>query len=149
MPRYEVEGCDVIWTIKDHAISHTFFDEGAATFFLPHLNSERMEEEERKGAVVEVSLCKRTKYALDRMLLGTHEGSDRSEEVVAASGKEKMVGVALGPDWHANLKMTGKEADQVRISPLLHSALSSSSPPLFPLHTYDLTILCALFVMIM
>jgi len=35
--RYEIHGCQVLWAIRDDAIGNTFFDEGAATFFLPHL----------------------------------------------------------------------------------------------------------------
>ena len=32
-----MSGCKVIWAIKDDAIGNTFFDKGAATFLLPHL----------------------------------------------------------------------------------------------------------------
>lgn len=35
--RYEMHGCQVLWAIRDGAIGNTFFDEGSATFFLPHL----------------------------------------------------------------------------------------------------------------
>ncbi|KAG7320268.1 hypothetical protein KOW79_016121 [Hemibagrus wyckioides] len=34
---YEVEGCEVIWAIKDKAIGNTFFDAGAAQFLIPSL----------------------------------------------------------------------------------------------------------------
>ena len=130
--RYEVRGCDVIWAIKDHAISHTFFDEGAATFFLPHLSSERVQEEgrEEEGCVVEVSPFKRTKYALDKMATMTHEGGPGHEEAAAASAKEEnAVGVALGPDWHENLKMTGKKTDEVRILFSNHLSIPLLPPP--------------------
>lgn len=36
---YELSGCQVVWVIKDGSIGSTFFDEGAATFFLPHLTT--------------------------------------------------------------------------------------------------------------
>ena len=39
--RYEIEGCEVIWAIKDKSISSTFIDPGAATFFLPHLADDK------------------------------------------------------------------------------------------------------------
>ena len=55
--RYEVEGCEVIWAIKDTSISSTFVDVGAAQFFLPHLS------EEKKEASVTV---KRQKYTLEQ-----------------------------------------------------------------------------------
>ena len=37
--RYELSGCEVIWVIKDSSIGSTFFDEGAASFFLPYLTT--------------------------------------------------------------------------------------------------------------
>ena len=53
---YEVQGCEVIWAIKDSSITHTFIDSGAAAFFLPHLASEK---DEGAGPI------KRHKYQLD------------------------------------------------------------------------------------
>ena len=50
---YEIEGCEVIWAIKDDAISSTFIDAGAAEFLLPQLNAEK---DKSKGAL------KRHKY---------------------------------------------------------------------------------------
>ena len=38
---YEIEGCEVIWAIKDKSISHTFVDAGAAEFFLPQLKADK------------------------------------------------------------------------------------------------------------
>lgn len=38
---YEVEGCAVIWAIKDKSISSTFVDAGTAEFFLPHLAEQK------------------------------------------------------------------------------------------------------------
>ena len=51
-----MEGCDVIWAIKDKSISSTFVDEGAAQFFLPHLNEEKKEA---------ASTVKRQKYTVE------------------------------------------------------------------------------------
>ncbi len=34
-----MRGCEVVWAIKNKSIGQTFFDEGAATFFLPHLST--------------------------------------------------------------------------------------------------------------
>ena len=36
--RYEIAGCEVIWVFKDETIGNRFLDEGAAAFFLKHLN---------------------------------------------------------------------------------------------------------------
>lgn len=34
----------MVWAIKDKSIGQTFFDEGAATFFLPHLSAAQTAE---------------------------------------------------------------------------------------------------------
>ncbi|XP_025099174.1 pyridine nucleotide-disulfide oxidoreductase domain-containing protein 1-like [Pomacea canaliculata] len=54
---YEIEGCEVIWAIKDKSIASTFVDEGAAQFFLPHLNSEKQQAHQ---------IVKRQKFSIDR-----------------------------------------------------------------------------------
>ena len=59
---YELHGCQVLWAIKDDAIGNTFFDKGAATFFLPHLESSlpvSMERQNMKSSV------KRMKYGIE------------------------------------------------------------------------------------
>lgn len=67
--RYEVSGCEVVWAIKDKTIGHTFFDAGAATFFLPHLvspcQSSSSAAELATGNLTVVQPLKRTKYTLD------------------------------------------------------------------------------------
>ncbi|XP_021084540.1 pyridine nucleotide-disulfide oxidoreductase domain-containing protein 1 isoform X4 [Mesocricetus auratus] len=40
---YEIQGCEVIWAIKDKAIGNTFFDAGAAEFLTSKLMSEKSE----------------------------------------------------------------------------------------------------------
>ncbi|XP_069663975.1 pyridine nucleotide-disulfide oxidoreductase domain-containing protein 1 isoform X2 [Haliaeetus albicilla] len=84
---YEIQGCEVIWAIKDKAIGNTFFDAGAAEFLIPKLTAEKQE------TPIE---CKRTKY--------TMEGSEEKERSLAASDK---LGSALGPDWHEGLHLKG------------------------------------------
>ncbi|XP_075754130.1 pyridine nucleotide-disulfide oxidoreductase domain-containing protein 1 isoform X2 [Pelodiscus sinensis] len=84
---YEIEGCEVIWAIKDKAIGNTFFDAGAAEFLIPKLTAEKLET---------TIVCKRTKY--------TTEGSEKEEGSVAATDK---LGSALGPDWHEGLHLKG------------------------------------------
>ncbi|KAF4799757.1 Pyridine nucleotide-disulfide oxidoreductase domain-containing protein 1 [Turdus rufiventris] len=84
---YEIQGCEVIWAIKDKAIGNTFFDAGAAEFLLPKLTAESRE------TPIE---CKRTKYTL--------EGSEEKGRLGGASDK---LGSALGPDWHEGLHLKG------------------------------------------
>lgn len=38
-----MEGCEVIWVIKDKAIGNTFFDAGAAQFLIPSLEADKPE----------------------------------------------------------------------------------------------------------
>ncbi|KAL7982214.1 hypothetical protein Chor_009812 [Crotalus horridus] len=52
---YKIEGCEVIWAIKDQAIGNTFFDAGAAEFLIPKLTAEKPETP---------AACKRTKYTV-------------------------------------------------------------------------------------
>lgn len=54
--RHEVEGCEVIWAIKDKAMGNTFFDAGAAQFLIPSLEADK---KERSLA------CKRARYTTD------------------------------------------------------------------------------------
>ncbi|XP_070532147.1 pyridine nucleotide-disulfide oxidoreductase domain-containing protein 1-like [Ptychodera flava] len=83
---YEIEGCEVIWAIKDDSISSTFFDPGAAHFFLTSLESDKPKQK------VPV---KRTKYTAD------------SESKADSSVVKSMPGGALGPDWSIGLDMKG------------------------------------------
>ncbi|XP_064012067.1 pyridine nucleotide-disulfide oxidoreductase domain-containing protein 1 isoform X4 [Pogoniulus pusillus] len=84
---YEIQGCEVIWAIKDKAIGNTFFDAGAAEFLIPKLTAVNQE------TPIE---CKRTKY--------TMEGNYEKERPIAAPDK---LGSALGPDWHEGLDLKG------------------------------------------
>lgn len=56
----------MIWIIKDSSIGHTFFDEGAASFFLPHLTTphQPVSNTSSDDAVV-VKPLKRMRYMLD------------------------------------------------------------------------------------
>ncbi|XP_078530188.1 pyridine nucleotide-disulfide oxidoreductase domain-containing protein 1 isoform X2 [Lissotriton helveticus] len=95
---YEIEGCEVIWAIKDKAIGNTFFDAGAAEFLIPQLRTEKPQAPKP---------LKRTKY--------TTEG----EPDEGSSSRPAEVGSALGPDWHEglNLKATKDFSHRVQIEP--------------------------------
>ncbi|KAB5542186.1 hypothetical protein PHYPO_G00088550 [Pangasianodon hypophthalmus] len=83
---YEVEGCEVIWVIKDKAIGNTFFDAGAAQFLIPSLEVEKPEK---------LLPCKRTHYTTDRAAKPKAGSAD--------------LGSALGPDWHQDISLRGAE----------------------------------------
>jgi len=81
---YEIEGCEIIWAIKDKAIGNTFFDAGAAEFLTSKLIAEKPEAR---------IAHKRTRY--------TTEGRKQTK-----TGAGNM-GSALGPDWHEGLNLKG------------------------------------------
>ncbi|KAM4038074.1 pyridine nucleotide-disulfide oxidoreductase domain-containing protein 1 [Anomaloglossus baeobatrachus] len=77
---YEMEGCEVIWAIKDKSIGNTFFDAGAAEFLIPQLKSSKPQPP---------LTCKRTKYTTER----------------GAGREDGRLGSALGPDWHEGMDL--------------------------------------------
>ncbi|XP_029681642.1 pyridine nucleotide-disulfide oxidoreductase domain-containing protein 1 isoform X1 [Takifugu rubripes] len=97
---YEVEGCEVVWAVKDKAIGNSFFDAGAAQFLIPALGTNKPER-----AVP----CKRSRYT-------TEEPAPWGTQVFTADGKAQRhscgpteAGSALGPDWHEGLVLQGAE----------------------------------------
>ena len=54
--RFEIEGCEVVWAIKDNFVNSTFVDEGASVFLLPQLH--------QKTPVSKIPK-KRTKYVVN------------------------------------------------------------------------------------
>nr|XP_004611338.1 unnamed protein product [Sorex araneus] len=87
---YEVEGCEVVWAIKDKAIGNTFFDAGAAEFLTCKLRAEK------PGAA---ATHKRTRY--------TMEGHKKKSQGGAGGARAGHTGSALGPDWHEGLNLKG------------------------------------------
>ncbi|XP_048240124.1 pyridine nucleotide-disulfide oxidoreductase domain-containing protein 1-like isoform X2 [Haliotis rufescens] len=83
---YEIEGCEVVWAIKDKSIASTFIDAGAAEFFLPQLNQDKPDS---SGPV------KRLKYMPEGHTVSKKTSDDRPH------------GGALGPDWASSRKMAG------------------------------------------
>ena len=69
--RYEIKNCQVIWAIKDDSIGTTFFDEGAARFFLSTLEESSSPPEEKEKSdeaghvLVRSKPMKRMRYMLD------------------------------------------------------------------------------------
>lgn len=77
---YEMEGCEVVWAMKDKSIGNTFLDPGAAEFLIPQLKVERPQTP---------LTCKRSRY--------TTEGG--------AGREDGRLGSALGPDWHEGMDL--------------------------------------------
>ncbi|XP_076860845.1 pyridine nucleotide-disulfide oxidoreductase domain-containing protein 1 isoform X2 [Brachyhypopomus gauderio] len=87
---YEVEGCEVIWAIKDKAIGNTFIDAGAAQFIIPSLEAEKPQK---------ALPCKRARYTTDK----------------ASKTGSGVPGSALGPDWHEGISLRGAEEVSHRV----------------------------------
>ncbi|KAM6214676.1 pyridine nucleotide-disulfide oxidoreductase domain-containing protein 1 [Rhynchocyon petersi] len=85
---YEIEGCEVIWAIKDKAIGNTFFDAGAAEFFTSELIADKPEAK---------FAHRRTRYTTEGM----------KQEARTKAKTSNSVGSALGPDWHEGLTLKG------------------------------------------
>ncbi|XP_029902174.1 pyridine nucleotide-disulfide oxidoreductase domain-containing protein 1 isoform X2 [Myripristis murdjan] len=101
---YEVEGCEVIWAVKDKAIGNTFFDAGAAQFLIPSLEADKPE-----GATP----CKRHRYTVEPAG-ASHTFTDEDRRGRGVGPTEP--GSALGPDWHEGIVLRGAEEVSHRVS---------------------------------
>ncbi|XP_022073654.1 pyridine nucleotide-disulfide oxidoreductase domain-containing protein 1 isoform X1 [Acanthochromis polyacanthus] len=104
---YEVEGCEVIWAVKDKAIGNTFFDAGAAQFLIPSLEADKPEV---------AAPCKRTRYTTEEPAPGASQTftADRSSRGHGSGPTEP--GSALGPDWHEGIALRGAQQVSRRVS---------------------------------
>lgn len=105
---YEVEGCEVVWAVKDKAIGNTFFDAGAAEFLIPSLRVDK------PGKTLP---CKRTRYTTEEVAPGEPQTFTADRSVRRHGSSSTEAGSALGPDWHEGLALRG--AEQVSRSVLL------------------------------
>ncbi|XP_003385104.2 PREDICTED: pyridine nucleotide-disulfide oxidoreductase domain-containing protein 1-like [Amphimedon queenslandica] len=109
---YELSGCTVLWVVKDSSISSTFFDEGAASFFLPSLRTQgEASGTGGSGAApdetVKTKPLKRMRYLLDPVdQSASGEGKDDTSGTA--------MGSALGPDWSSGIKMIGNNKEKGR-----------------------------------
>uniref|UniRef100_A0A3P9CQG3 Pyridine nucleotide-disulfide oxidoreductase domain-containing protein 1 n=1 Tax=Maylandia zebra TaxID=106582 RepID=A0A3P9CQG3_9CICH len=90
---YEVEGCEVIWAVKDKAIGNTFFDAGAAQFLIPSLEADKPQA---------AAPCKRPRFTTEEAAPG-----DRSSQAYGHGPTDS--GSALGPDWHEGIALRGAD----------------------------------------
>ncbi|XP_024150419.1 pyridine nucleotide-disulfide oxidoreductase domain-containing protein 1 [Oryzias melastigma] len=101
---YKVEGCEVIWAVKDKAIGNTFFDAGAAQFLIPSLEADKPQE---------AAPCKRPCYTTEEPGGVQTFTADRN---VHKHGGSANPGSALGPDWHRGIVLRGAEQVSRRVS---------------------------------
>ncbi|XP_046878797.1 pyridine nucleotide-disulfide oxidoreductase domain-containing protein 1 [Hypomesus transpacificus] len=92
---YEVEGCEVIWAVKDKAIGNTFFDAGAAQFLIPSLATAK------PGRAVPYRRARYTTEGAGALAAATSGGDRRVTEP----------GSALGPDWHEDITLRGAQEE--------------------------------------
>lgn len=104
---YEVEGCEVIWAVKDKAIGNTFFDAGAAQFLIPSLEADKPER---------AAPCKRTRYTTEEPAPGGSQTFTADRNARRRGSGPTEAGSALGPDWHEGLVLRGAEKVSRRVS---------------------------------
>lgn len=104
---YEVEGCEVIWAVKDKAIGNTFFDAGAAQFLIPSLEADKPER---------VAPCKRPRYTTEEPAPGAAQTFTADKNARRQGSCSTEAGSALGPDWHEGLALRGAEQVSRRVS---------------------------------
>lgn len=102
----EVDGCEVVWAVKDRAIGNTFFDAGAAQFLIPSLEADKPQK---------AHPCKRPRYTVEETAAGaTHTfTADRNQRHLSAPTEH---GSALGPDWHQGIVLQGAEQASRRVT---------------------------------
>ena len=101
-----MKGCEVVWAIRHNSICHTFVDEGAAVFFLPHLEEEDSLARGRGGSAGPQSV-KRTKYVYEHQTVSEGGGGRGMREGGEGGGGGEVVGSALGPDWQTSRQLRG------------------------------------------
>lgn len=104
---YEVEGCEVIWAVKDKAIGNTFFDAGAAQFLIPSLEADKPER---------AAPCKRPRYTTEEPAPGASQTFTADKNARRQGSCSTEAGSALGPDWHEGLALRGAEQVSRRVS---------------------------------
>nr|XP_033470193.1 pyridine nucleotide-disulfide oxidoreductase domain-containing protein 1 isoform X2 [Epinephelus lanceolatus] len=104
---YEVEGCEVIWAVKDKAIGNTFFDAGAAQFLIPSLEADKPER---------AAPCKRPRYTTEEPAPGASQTFTADKNARRQGSSSTEAGSALGPDWHEGLALRGAEQVSRRVS---------------------------------
>ncbi|XP_061663401.1 pyridine nucleotide-disulfide oxidoreductase domain-containing protein 1 [Syngnathoides biaculeatus] len=104
---YEVEGCEVIWAVKDDAIGNTFFDAGAAQFLAPSLGADKPER---------AAPCKRARYTTEDPTAAEAQTFTADRHTRGRRSGPTEPGSALGPDWHQGLVLKGAERASRRVS---------------------------------
>ncbi|XP_068442807.1 pyridine nucleotide-disulfide oxidoreductase domain-containing protein 1 isoform X2 [Clinocottus analis] len=104
---YEVEGCEVIWAVKDKAIGNPFFDAGAAQFLIPSLEVDKPER---------AAPCKRTRYTTEEPEPGASQTFTADKNARRRGSGPTEAGSALGPDWHEGIVLRGAEQVSRRVS---------------------------------
>lgn len=83
---YEVEGCEVVWAVKDKAIGNTFFDAGAAQFLIPFLEADKPER---------AAPCKRTRYTTEQPAPGASQTFKAGPPLTCIQMPDKFISIFL------------------------------------------------------
>ena len=90
---YELQAVDIVWAIKDDSIATTFFDPGAAEFFISDFYEKSVHNDEHNIPT------KRMKYTVSSQNCSIKRCTD---------------GGALGPDWHGQIHTKGFTEDGLK-----------------------------------
>lgn len=89
---HEVEHCQIVWAIKDKSFGATFYDAAASKFFEDSFDSSKNECRHEQ-------IKKQHQYAVDPNIEANHH----------------EFGVALGPNWHSQIKLSGQAEKKLTI----------------------------------
>ncbi|XP_065287601.1 pyridine nucleotide-disulfide oxidoreductase domain-containing protein 1 isoform X1 [Dermacentor albipictus] len=95
---HEMGGCQVLWVVREKSIGATFFDPGAAQFFLPQLSAEKSEST-ASSAIAE------------------QDTADCGDSKCPSHANQDSLppGSALGPDWAKGRVLQGGTQKNVHI----------------------------------
>ncbi|XP_077516065.1 pyridine nucleotide-disulfide oxidoreductase domain 1 [Amblyomma americanum] len=137
---HELRGCQVLWAVRENSIGATFFDPGAAQFFLPHLGTETCDSNSSSDtAQPEASGSKDAELAghgqRDPALPGSALGPDWAKGRVLQGGTQKKVHVEYGCE--VRLLLTPAEFRERGLSDASRDFERGSDWPIYLLLTND------------
>lgn len=98
---FSITSCSLIWIIRDHHITSTFLDAGAAHFLRSYISKDRDEMKNRKEDQLDAKMIKRLKYTIV-------EGEKKIEDLTSNEQNDLDYGSALGPDWQQKIELRGQ-----------------------------------------
>ncbi|KAH6939306.1 hypothetical protein HPB50_016932 [Hyalomma asiaticum] len=135
---HEISGCQVLWAVRENSIGATFFDPGAAQFFLPQLSAGGSESSAVTGndatAGCGDSSCSSHVYQ-DSSLPGSALGPDWAKGRVLQGGTQKKVHIEYSCE--VRMLLTPAEFKQKGLTDASYDFKCGSDWPVYVLLTND------------